>query len=416
MVPRGSKKPVSGDLMKHFRSWAVAVLGAVLLAACGGDDPYVPGQGQPSGAPTTKGTFTALVTFGDSLSDVGTYTAATSIAGDGSAPYLGGKWTTNTTPQTATIWVENLAQSLGIIVTPAEVGWGTQSLACPIKLTNPALAGTCTAYGQGGSLVTDPIGINHAAGPLTVPVKTQIQRHLQAFGSFRDSDLIVVWGGANEVFAHFETFAADATGILTKAALGQITQDQAKGLLLEAQLAALGKMKTAALEMSDYVKNDILAKGGRYVAVVNVPDFADIPFGAALAADPRSAGLVPVLTALSENFNFWLREGLTNQPVLAIDGWTLFKQIKANPGNYGLLNITTPTCDFKKQDVILGTVLTSGRALFCNVTTGASFDMSTTGSDPTTWLFADDAHPTIGGHRVLAQEFAKQMRALGWIN
>jgi phospholipase/lecithinase/hemolysin len=38
------------------------------------------------------------------------------------------------------------------------------------------------------------------------------------------------------------------------------------------------------------------------------------------------------------------------------------------------------------------------------------------GADPNTWLFADDFHPSTGGHRVIAQEFTKQLRAFGWIN
>ena len=55
------------------------------------------------------------------------------------------------------------------VPTPDEVGWGTQSVRCPAQYVDPAYAVTCTAYGQGGSMVTDPIGINHAAGPMTVP-------------------------------------------------------------------------------------------------------------------------------------------------------------------------------------------------------------------------------------------------------
>src|ERR1043165_3770795 len=100
--------------MNKIRSWGGSLVAALLLAACGGGDPEVPGSGSPSGAPTTKGTFTSLVSFGDSLSDVGTYAPATSLAGDGTAPYIGGKFTTNSA--TGTIWVENLATSLGLKV------------------------------------------------------------------------------------------------------------------------------------------------------------------------------------------------------------------------------------------------------------------------------------------------------------
>lgn len=397
--------------MKNLRAWSLAAMAAALMVACGGNEPYVAGSGDTAGAPTTKGAFTSVVSFGDSLSDAGTYVWATSIAGDGSPPYLGGKWTTNTTPQSATIWVENLAMGIGLIVTPAEIGFAGVSSACP------AANATCTAYGQGGAMVTNPIGIGHTGGALTVPVKTQIERHLARFTRFGAGDLIFVWGGNNEVFAYFETFANAAAAIMAQAAAGTITADQAKAALLSAQLDALGKMKTAALDEAAYVKSKILAQGGRYVAVVNVPDFMDTPYGTGLAANPQTAALAPMLTALPANFNLWLREGLTDQPVKIIDAWSLIKQIRARPGDFGLLNVTTPTCNFQAQDVILGRVLSSGRALFCNVTVGQPFNMmADAGADPSTWLFADDAHPSTGGHRVIAQEFAKQLRAFGWLN
>src|SRR5450432_422669 len=143
--------------MRVIRSLTPWLFSALLLAACGGGDPDVPGQGSPAGAPTTKGTFTAVVSFGDSLSDIGAYAPATSLAGTGAAPYFGGKFTTNETSNGAPdanplgkVWVENLAASLGIVVTPAEVGFDGVSVKCPAAAV-PALAGTCTAYGQGGS-------------------------------------------------------------------------------------------------------------------------------------------------------------------------------------------------------------------------------------------------------------------------
>jgi outer membrane lipase/esterase len=416
--------------MKHTRYWISAVLAAVLLASCGGDDPYVPGQGQPSGAPTTKGSFTSLVVFGDSLSDVGAYAPATAITAlPGS--YLGGKWTTNTvwnstTPNGAKIWLERLAETLQAqgmpvpVPTPDEVGWGTQSVRCPAELINAAYAVTCTAYGQGGSMVTDPNGYNHANGPLTVPIKTQIQRHLDkpaVGGKFKDSDLIVVWGGGNELFTHFATFAAQVGAIFATPGL---SADQIKAAVLDAELTALGKVKTAALEEASYVKDMILAKGGKYVVVVNVPDMLDSPYGAGLAANPATAPVASILSALPDNFNFWLREGLTGQPVQIVDAWTLVKQVKANPSAYGIVNMTKPTCNFAKQDAILGVSLESGRAMFCNVTTGTPFDMkdpvADPGVDPDTWFFADDVHPSSGGNRVLATEFAKSLKAYGWIN
>jgi phospholipase/lecithinase/hemolysin len=259
------------------------------------------------------------------------------------------------------------------------------------------------------------LGIGNDLGALTVPLVAQIDRHLARFGRFGDGDLVFVWGGNNDLFLSFAAFADAAVQIIGRQRLGLISAAEADALLLEAQLAAQARMKTAAGELALAVRERILARGGRYVAVVTLPDFADIPFGAALAADPTTAPLVPVLSGLSAVFNTWLREGLAGQPVQVIDAWALFKRIKASPGDFGLLDVATPACDFAKQDAVLGRVLTSGRALFCNVTTGAPFDMLRDGADPSTWLFADDAHPTTGGHRVIAEEFARQLASWGWI-
>jgi outer membrane lipase/esterase len=380
---------------------------ATTLSGCGGGGIDEPGTTPTAGAPTTKGSFTAVVSFGDSLSDVGAYAPATSLAGNGSAPYFGGKFTVN--GPGGTVWVENLAVTLGITVTPAEVGFGANSVKCPAA-ANAALAGTCTAYGQGGSRVTDPNGIGKAGGALTVPMRTQIANHLTRFTSFKASDLILLWGGNNDAFIQFGTFSATATQIQTDAAAGRITADEANRRLFSAQTAAEDEMKKAALELSAYVKNEILAKGGRYVAVFNLPDSTLTPFGNTLPVTAR-----PVLTALVDTFNLWLREGLAGQPVKIVDQNTPGNDVYANPARYGLVNNTVPVCDAAKISAITRGGVTDGSSLFCNSTPNVPFNGTRTGSSPTTWQFADGVHPTPGGHRVISDYVAAQLRAFGWI-
>jgi outer membrane lipase/esterase len=395
--------------MKTIRVLGLSLITAALLAACGGgDDPYVAGTTPTAGAPTTKGSFTSVVAFGDSLTDNGAYAPATSLTGNGQAPYFGGKFTTN--GASGTVWVENLATRLGLAITPAEVGFGGTSVKCPAAAISTSLAGTCTGYAQGGSRVTDPNGIGKAGGALTVPVVKQIENHLARFGSFKDSDLILVFVGANDVFTQFGAFTAKATQIQTAAATGQIAQDEAQRQLFAAQTAAQTEMKKAATELSGYVKSQILAKGGKYIAVMNLPDIADTPFGKSLPASVQ-----PVLTDLSLIFNLWLREGLANQPVQMVDTLSMFKDLYQNPSKYGIANVTVPACDAVKISAITSGRVADGSSLFCNATPGAPYNGLRTGADINTWAFADGVHPTTAGHRIFADVAYEQLKAYGWL-
>ena len=399
--------------MKSMRYGLLTAIASALLVACGGNSD-LPGSGSPAGAPTTKGSFTAVVSFGDSISDLGAYTPATSATANGMPPFVGGKFTTNTTDlatgsNTALVWIENIATALGVVVTPAEVGFAGQSVACPAA-ANPALANTCTGYGQGGSRVTDPDGIGHAGGALTVPMKTQIANHLARFSSFKDSDLIIVFGGNNDVFIQFGVFVAAATQIQADEASGKITSGQASNLLLDAQLAAQAELKTAALELAGYVRTEILGKGGKYVAVYNLPDSSLTPFGATLPADVR-----PVLSGLVDIFNLWLRDSLTGEPVQLVDLNAASKEVNANPAKYGFVNNTVPACDPAKIAAITGGAVTDGSSLFCNGTPGVPFNGLRTGADVITWQYADGVHPTIGGHKVLSDSALAVLKSFGWI-
>ena len=395
----------------QIRSWGLAAaLATALLAACGGGETTVPGTVATAGAPTTKGSFTALVTFGDSLSDQGAYAPATSLTANGQPPYFGGKFTVNVDNNGGKIWVENLAATLGLSVQPAEVGFAGTSVKCPAKLANPAFAAICTSYGQGGSRVTNPDGIGHATGALTVPVVKQVDNHLAAFGSFKASDLIVVWGGSNDVFVQFGIFGAKAAAIDAEAKAGRISVDEARRQLFNAQTDGQAALKQAAQELSALVKDKILAKGGKYVAVFNLPDSSFTPFGSTLSADGRS-----VLTALVDTFNLWLADGLGGQPVQLLDQNSLFKKVAASPSSYGLTVSAVPACDATKIAAITGNQVTDGSSLFCNGTPGMPYNGLRAGADLDTWQFADGVHPTPGGHKAFSDQLTLQLRALGWI-
>lgn len=395
--------------MKTMRAWGLSLVAGVLLAACGGSED-VPGSGSPSGAPTTKGSFAAVVVFGDSVSDAGTYTPATSATGNGQPPFIGGKFTTNSS--TSLVWVERVAGALGIVLTPARVGFAGQWVDCPAA-ANPALANSCTDYAQGGAMVTDPNGINHDQGALTVPIVTQIDNHLARFGSFKDTDLVFVEAGLNDVFTQIAIFAGKAGQIQANAQAGKITADQANALLFQAQSEAQGAMKQAAQELVGYIRDRILAKGARYVAVTNAVDLSLSPEGTDLPPQ-----LKPVLTGLSDIFNLWLRDGLTGQPVQIVDIASMWKTTvtgKTSPTGIVFADTATPACDKAKIAAITQNRITSGTSLFCNVTPGVPYNALAAGADPDTWFYADGNHPTRGGHKALGDAVLQQLQAYGWL-
>jgi outer membrane lipase/esterase len=373
--------------MTSRRQWHLstltALVGAVLLAACGGGG----GGDGPS--------VSRVISFGDSLSDLGTYAPATSIARTGAAPFFGGRFTTNnhtgyttaSNTNIATIWVESVAARVGAPITQAAAGFATTEVLCPAA-ANPALATSCTAYGQGGSRVTDPNGIGKAQGALTVPLVTQMARHITRFGSYRADEVVFVWAGNNDVFTQL--------GAVSLAGLPPAT--------------AIANLQTAGTQLATLVKDQVLARGATRVAVINLPDYAILP--AYLTAPAPTKQLVSDMTAA---FNAALTAGLAGSNVLMIDVRTLFNTIATRPADFGFTNVTTAACDPAKIQLVTGGLITDGSSLFCNAATGQAFNTLRTGASTTTWAFADSVHPTPGGHKVVSDFVITRMKDAGWI-
>jgi outer membrane lipase/esterase len=386
--------------MSTRRRWhlsALAAVAALVVAGCGGGT-------------TDSPLATRVVAFGDSLTDIGTYTPATSVNGPGTgAPYFGGKFTTNShtgytvasNTSTANIWVEWIAARLGVPITPAMAGFGpdtpTTRVRCPASLTNPALAGSCTGYAQGGSRVSNPAGIGNPNGtglngatptPITLPMTTQVADHLTRFTNFGSDDIVFVFGGNNDVFV----------------------QLQAAGTIGPA--AATANVQTAATELANLVRNQILANGARRVAVMTLPDASTAP--QFLAADAQTRALV---SGLSAAFNTTLLTALDGANVRIIDVRTLNAAVQASHATYGLTNVTTPACAATAWNPAPAT------SLLCNAAPAALFAAGgapnrnglAAGASASTWLFADGVHPTTGGHRILADQVWNALKDFGWV-
>jgi outer membrane lipase/esterase len=397
----------------HWNLSKIATLVATLaLAACGG-----------GGADTsTKVSFTSLVSFGDSLSDVGTYKVGT-VAAVG-----GGKFTVNDSTATAQNWTEFMASQLGLgAPCAAETGllpsstYVTAGLASVARTTHPS----CTNYAQGGARVSSDFGVNSVAlqglglsniGLLAVPVKTQIANHLARVSTFSGTELVTVLAGANDAFLHLNAVSAvttllttDTTTTRTAAAgaafaAGWSTTLQAQimggtaaaTLAAAAPAAAVSGMATAATELGGYVTSSVVGKGAKYVVVVNVPNIVQTPLGQSMGASTQA-----LLNSMVTTYNTTLAAAVPASVVLA-DAYTQGMDQYANPSQYGLTNVTTPVC------AATGNIL-GGSSLACTPTNLVA------GTNAATYQFADDVHPTAAGYKLLSRFVALKLAQKGWL-
>ncbi|MBN2691134.1 MAG: SGNH/GDSL hydrolase family protein [Burkholderiaceae bacterium] len=417
------------------RIWiALALASALGLAGCGG------GGGNPtpptlatvasvnaaSTAPTTppSGGFKQVVAFGDSLSDDGAYTlAALGVYGPGTTanisftglPYAaGGQFTVN--GAATGNWTGDLAKSLNIGLTPNLIGYGTPTgvmyLGATGTTSTPAFCAfsapvssgqaNCTNFAQGGSMVSNPDGIGHSGGALTLPVTTQVQNYLTQFGgTFNSNQLVTVLAGNNDIFT----------------ALGTVTASVQHDATSQAVAVAQATVAQAADDLSAQISL-MTSKGAKYVMVYTLPDSSQTPFGRGLpytgATPPQAppAGYVCdntvtttpcyLLSNLVQVFNQRLLSDLQGQPVKVLDGYSLLNQEIANPSQFGLTNVTTPWCD---------PATTS--SLLCNVGTPYAAAGATT-ANLGTWLFADTVHPTPTGYQIIANTTLQSMKGFGW--
>ena len=357
----------------HQFKFASMLLMAMILASCGGGNSNVP----------AKPKFSSQVSFGDSLSDVGSYRVGIGIGT--------GEFTVNAASGVPTNWTELTAPQFGLAAPcAAETGVDNGSGATPGTPTGSVIPvannAACTGYAQGGARVTSPIGIgNKALGSggffLTVPVATQISNHLTAHGgSFSGNEIVFVMAGANDVFYQVALVSA---GAITSA-------------------SAVAAVQTAATELAADVNNQITGKGAKYVVVMNVPDIGSTPQVTSIANATVQAQTKALFDALVTAFNATLKASLPDSAnVLNVDAFTASHDEVANKDKYLLSNVTATACNL---------AVTNNTSFFC--TSLNSLTLNT--GDVSHYLFADAVHPTPYGHALFAQYVLQAMTNKGW--
>ena len=276
--------------------------------------------------------YSEMVVFGDSLSDTGNVQTASTAQGllpDPPPPYFDGRLSNGR------IWVDRLAERL-------EIASPSPSL---LGGTNYAYAGAKTSPESRNrtSLVTREV--------LPIPnIGLQIGTYLSDHpAGFRKDQLVTLWAGANDLV---ETRTAADT---------QQAVDN-----LAAALAALN------------------ANGARDVLVPNQIDQADAPIF------NRTPGPATQMAELNRLFNTQLDamlDDLDANPDLTIrihrfDAFSLVKDVIADPGEFGLSNVTDAALD-------LALIKPPFAQPYPVV------------DDPENYLFWDYVHPTTVGHQLI---------------
>ena len=374
--------------MKKFHVLTVACAAAAFLAGCGGNS---------AGDQSPRVAFTSMVSFGDSLSDVGSYNVGVVAAQGGGHFSINGQGATGLL---WTNWTEFLSATLKLSAPcAAETGLDTYGAAVPVAWHDASGGGTCLNYAQGGSRVTALAGPGNIAyfnpaqpvsatntpiGQLTVPVVTQIQNYLDHNGdTFTGSQLVTVFAGGNDIFINVGAVNA--------------------GLATPAQ--AVGAMTQAGADLAGYVNNKILAKGATHVVVVNLPDVSLTPY--AVAAGAQGQALVKQMT---QAFNAELQKDLTaGSSLVFVDAFTVSEDQATNSAQYGLSDVTHPACDLT---VVSSSLVCTKSTLIAAVAPAASSAPATAAN---TYEYADSVHPTPYGYRLLAELVGEQLAIKGWL-
>ena len=299
-------------MSRFLRSGAVAAL--TLAAACA-----IAGSANAQ-------SYTRLVVFGDSLSDNGNLFAATAGAQPPAPFYWQGRFSTGP------VFTELLGFNAGRLTAGAPVSGSI----------NLAFGGART------DLSASPLGM-----------RAQLATYQGLGGTFGPNDLVSILGGANNIFQGLTAFsllppsnpaASNPTGYMTPIAL------------------------SAASDVNTIV-GTVAQMGAGTILVTNLPKLSITP-------QFRTSPAAPLADFTVGAFNTALLTGLTttaaarpNTNIIMMDIYKIGDTIVANPGAFGLTNVTD-----------------------------ACFNQTalTVCATPNSYFYLDGVHPTAKGHEILA--------------
>ena len=301
--------------------------------------------------------FSAVISFGDSLSDAGQY---------------GASFTTNPDD----VWTQILAQAYGYTQTPSNYGG-----------LDYAYGGAPTSFTV--STVPFPLG----CVPTSLPCKSVAQQigtylYQPSTGGQADPNaLYTYWAGANDLFNYLGAASprvnpADPTGPLLPPL---ITGAQAQAFTGASAYTAVGEL--AALQ----------AAGAQHIVVLNLPDIGLAPAFRGTAGQGSVTGLVFVYNTAFNNQLATLADG-----IIPINAYALVNEALADPAAFGFTNVTGTACNLA--------ALPAPSSLYC----GPAAYVSPNANE--TYLFADGVHPSGAAHALLARVVIATIQAPGQVS
>ncbi|WP_321844582.1 SGNH/GDSL hydrolase family protein [Paraburkholderia bannensis] len=436
---------------------ALASAAFALLAACGGGSS---GDNNSSATPPS-GTKLQVVAFGTSLSDAGTYSEQIAPG------FGGGRFTTNP----GEVWTQKVSEYFGNTLSPAfEGGFGL-----PLTATGGLDYAQGGALVATGGVSNTSVAIPTASEqPLTWQLQQYLAQHgsfnagqlvlveggaNEILGLVDNSAAGLVAFGKALAASSYSTLATNATvqqTIVTGLVQQGFSAAQAQALFPAALLlqviksdanastdfASVVPILTAAGQLANLVNTQIA--GTPKVAVVTVPDIGKTPAAlavdAAVSATPGSSGAPDqALSLITAAYNLTLIQGLSTsiaaKKVVLVDTYSWLDQSIANAASLGFTVTNTGTaCNLTlmQQNAtnyalanpsVLGLPAGTSQAVInaAAAVYGSNFASSlfcspqtlTTANAPTTYMFADQVHPTTALHAQFANYVETQLAAAG---
>ncbi len=259
-----------------------------------------------------------------------------------------GDETSSLTPTGRNYSVNGIDTATGAFVCTAEPIW-VQSVASLYGFTFPE----CT-----GANTFDPVGrILAQPGAKATDVAAQIEAQVAA-GGFRETDLVTVLAGANDIQEIYAQYPGLSESILL---------DQAR---------ERGRILAKAV-------NRLVALGAK-VIVSDLPDQGLSPFAQAQKAQFADTDRAALLTRLTTAFNEQLGVNvvLDGSKVGLVQAQLRFQAIQLAPSAFGIADLSTALCTVPLPDCSTATLIENG--------------------SPSSYLWADELHLSPGGHSQLA--------------